>query len=328
MSFIFDTLHPEIYHGRGKKPPYFEGWYFKLVSADEQHLYSIIPGVILSGESQSFVQVLNGLTGESTYFEYPLNAFKAQPGRFDIRVGRNRFTASSIALDIAMDEGAIRGELSFDGLHPWPVSRVSPGVMGWYAWLPFMECYHGVLSFDHAITGTLTIDRTPVDFNGGRGYIEKDWGQSFPEAYIWLQTNHFDAPGACLSASAAIIPSLGAAFPGFIVGLWLGDRLFRFATYTGAKLEKLTVSDDEVFWALSDREHRLEIRARRAAGGLLKAPSKLGMGRRVNETLNSSVDVRLTAHAGGVLFESTGRHVGLEVFDYEKLLKMVEVGYT
>ena len=23
--------------------------------------------------------------------------------------------------------------------------------MGWYAWVPFMECYHGVLSLDHTI---------------------------------------------------------------------------------------------------------------------------------------------------------------------------------
>ena len=324
MSFIFDTLHPEIYHGKGKKAPFFEGWYYKLISADEQQRYSIIPGIILGGEPHSFVQVLNGSSGESTYFEFPFNAFKAKPDSFDIRVGRNRFTASSMALDIAMDEGAIRGELSFDGPIPWPVTWSSPGIMGWYSWLPFMECYHGVLSFDHAISGILTIDRTPVDFTGGRGYLEKDWGQSFPEAYIWLQTNHFDAPGACLTASVAIIPSLGTAFPGFIVGLWLGDKLYRFATYSGARLEKLTVSDDEVFWVLSDRENRLEMRARRVAGGLLKAPSKLDMGRRVNETLNSSVEVRLATRSGRSIFESTGRHAGLEVFDHEKLLKMVK----
>ncbi|MCK7537696.1 MAG: tocopherol cyclase family protein [Marinilabiliales bacterium] len=30
-----------------------------------------------------------------------------------------------------------------------------------------------------------------ADFSGGRGYIEKDWGHSFPSAYVWMQSNHF-----------------------------------------------------------------------------------------------------------------------------------------
>ncbi len=78
MGFIFDTLHPDIYHGRGKKAPFFEGWYFKLVSADQQQRYAIIPGVILSGEPHAFVQVLNGVTGKAHYFEFPLQAFRAE----------------------------------------------------------------------------------------------------------------------------------------------------------------------------------------------------------------------------------------------------------
>lgn len=323
MGFVFDTLHPDIYHGHGKKAPFFEGWYFKLVSADQQHRYAIIAGVILSGEPHAFVQVLNGVNGKASYFEFPLQSFQAAPKAFDIHIERNHFTAQSMVLDIATDTGSIQGVLSFDGSRPWPVRWSSPGIMGWFAWIPFMECYHGIVSFDHAISGTLRIDDEPVDFTGGRGYIEKDWGQSFPEAYIWFQSNHFDSPSACVTASVAIIPSFGTTFPGFIVGLWLDGKLYRFATYTGAKIEKLTVSDTEVSWALSDRQYRLEMRARRATGGLLKGPSKLDMGKRIDETLQASVDVRLTTHAGQLIFESTGRHAGLEVFNYEKLLAMV-----
>lgn len=324
MGFIFDTLHPEIYHGHGKKAPFFEGWYFKLVSADEQHRFALIPGVILSGQSHAFVQVLDGVKGTAKYFEFPSQSFQAERQSFDVQIERNRFTAQSISLDIASEAGLIQGALSFDGPRPWPVRWSAPGVMGWFGWIPFMECYHGVISFDHAISGVLQIDGQPVDFTGGRGYIEKDWGQSFPEAYIWFQSNHFDVPSACITASVAIIPSFGFAFPGFIVGLWLGGKLYRFATYTGAKLEKLTVNDAEVFWVLADAQHHLEMRARRAEGGLLKGPTKLDMGKRIDESLKSSIDVRLTTRSGQVLFESTGRHAGLEVFNEGRLLKMLE----
>ena len=49
------------------------------------------------------------------------------------------------------------GRLVFEGITPWPVSITSPGIMGWYAWVPKMECYHGVLSLDHRIQGDLQI---------------------------------------------------------------------------------------------------------------------------------------------------------------------------
>ena len=61
-QFIHSTLNPAIYHGHTKKAPFFEGWYFKLVSADETRRYAIIPGVSLSGDAHAFVQVLDGVT--------------------------------------------------------------------------------------------------------------------------------------------------------------------------------------------------------------------------------------------------------------------------
>ena len=85
-----------------------------------------------------------------------------------------------------------------------------------------------------------------INFTGGRGYIEKDWGQSFPAGYVWFQSNHFDIAGTSLTASIAVIPWLGSAFRGFIVGLWHQDKLYRFATYTGAKTKTLTITDDQV----------------------------------------------------------------------------------
>ncbi len=46
------------------------------------------------------------------------------------------------------------------------------------------------------------------------------------------------------------------------------------------------------------------------------------MGKRVDETLKASVQVKLTTRAGAVLFEDTGRHAGLEVLNHPALLKL------
>lgn len=301
-----------MYHGHRRSAPYFEGWYYKLVSADEKQRLAIIPGVFLGARGHAFVQVLDGVTGRTTYHTYPLDAFDASRVGFDVRIGANRFAADHIYLDIDTDEGAAKGQVRFSDLSPWPVTLASPGIMGWYAWVPRMECNHGVLSLDHAIDGDLTVDGTPLSWSGGRGYIEKDWGAAFPSAWIWMQSNHFDAPGTSLTASVALIPWLGRTFRGFIVGFWKKGKLYRYATYTGAKTCQLAVSDDRVHWLIRDRHHTLELVAHRAQGALLKGPTRSEMSVPVHETLNASVTVRLSA-GSDTIYEGEGRHAGLEV---------------
>lgn len=318
IRWLRSTLHPAAYHGRGKTPPFFEGWYFKLVDATEQHRYAVIPGIFMSddaGRHHAFVQVLDGATGRSTYHRYPADEFRAAEEELEVRIGPNRFTEGEMSLEIDAPERTVRGRVTFQGVTPWPVSLTSPGIMGWYAWALFMETYHGVVSLDHEIAGTLEVDGREVDYAGGRGYIEKDWGKRFPEAYVWFQTNHFGEAGTSLTGSVAIIPWLWSAFPGFIVGLWREGALYRFATYTGARIEALEIGDEAVEWVLRDRDHRLEMRAVRAEGGLLQAPSTADMDRRIAETMNARVDAALYAFQDGRprrLFEGTGRHAGLE----------------
>ncbi|HEX7556886.1 MAG TPA: tocopherol cyclase family protein, partial [Leptolinea sp.] len=186
------TLTPAVYHGFNKKAPFFEGWYYKLVSADGSYKVALIPGMILGKDAHAFVQVLDGVDGTTAYLKFPFADFRADDRRFAIEVGENRFDDSHLYLALGSPECDLTGEIKLGDLNPWPVSWLSPGVMGWYAWVPRMECYHGVLSFSHSLQGTLTLNGKVMDFSGGRGYIEKDWGQSFPAAWVWCQSNHFD----------------------------------------------------------------------------------------------------------------------------------------
>ncbi len=309
------VLHPERYHGHGRRPPFFEGWYYKLVSADGLHRLAIIPGIFLSreaGKQHAFVQVLNGSTGASRYHSYPAEAFEAGRDDFWVRIGPNEFNSQRIRLAIP-GEGGVQGEVVFQGRTPWPVTLAAPGIMGWYAWAPAMECYHGIVSLDHGLEGALAVAGEAIEFSGGRGYIEKDWGKSFPAAWVWMQTNHFAEPGTCLTASIAIIPWLRSSFPGFIIGFWHGGVLHRFATYTGARTERLDIGDEHVTWTVGDERHVLEMRAVRAEGGLIYGPTRQEMHVRVNETMNASVAVKLRTREGRVLFDGTGRCAGMEV---------------
>jgi len=318
---------PAVYHGHGQRAPYFEGWYFKLVSASGERRYAIIPGIFKhprAEDSHAFVQVLDGVSGRSVYHRFPLAEFSASGRLFDVRIGANHFQADRLSLTLGGEGQRIVGDLRFTGLTPWPVRPLSSGVMGWYGFVPLMECYHGVLSLDHAIHGALTVDDERIDFGGGRGYIEKDWGQAFPRGYIWMQSNHFAPPGTSLSASVALIPWVRTAFRGFIVGLRHAGALYRFATYTGAEVERLRLTDTHVDWVMSGKtgppgerdRYRLAIAAERAEGGLIRAPDRHAMVARIVESLTATIAVRLTRlgpEGEREVFSGVGRYAGLEI---------------
>ncbi|MCA0330532.1 MAG: tocopherol cyclase family protein [Actinobacteria bacterium] len=318
------VLHPEGFHGRRRTSSYFEGWYVKLVSADRSARWAVIPGLFLypDGRGEAFVQVLDGRTGETWYHEYDAAEFGAEDDCFSVRVGPNRFSDRGVVLDLPSLRGEVRFTTPFD---PWPVTLTSPGVMGWYAWVPKMECKHGVVSLGHGLAGQLEHEGTASSFDGGWGYLEKDWGAAFPAGYVWVQTNHFSSPGTCLMASIAVIPWLRSEFTGHIVGLKHDGVLHRFTTYTGARTTGIEIDDDEVRWSLRSKDGAtLDITADRPRGGLLKAPVRTEMHRRVEETLDATVRVRLADRDGRILLDDVGACAGLEVHgDLERMIRDV-----
>jgi hypothetical protein len=313
MSFfkrLRATWYPDEFHGWGRERRYFEGWYFKVVTLDERHALAFIPGISMgeNGERHSFVQVMDGKACRAQYHRFSADDFRPESGRFEVFVEKNHFSKEKISLDLP----GIAGEIRFREPTPWPKMLGAPGIMGWYSFVPFMECFHGVVSLHHTLEGKLEIENEAVDFAGGRGYIEKDWGRSFPRAYVWMQTNHFDAHDhASLMASVAHIPWLGSYFIGFISGFWLDGRLFRFATYTGAR-KFLKITDEEVELILKNPKTELRLLAKQASGTALRSPISGEMTGKIQESLQAEVQAELLEN-GSRVFEGTGRNAGLEV---------------
>ncbi|PKP09929.1 MAG: hypothetical protein CVU09_09890 [Bacteroidetes bacterium HGW-Bacteroidetes-4] len=313
---MIKLLKPEIFQGSLRKKKYFEGWYFKQVSADLNQVYAFIPGISLSeNDPHSFIQVINGISGETHYVSYPLNQFKWEKKKLHIQVGTSVFCKDYIKLDIANADLTVKGTLHFDGITPYPASIMNPGIMGWYSFVPFMECYHGVVSVNHRLKGELTINNAQIDFNNGKGYIEKDWGTSFPSCWIWLQSNSFKNSEASLFVSVAKIPWLGKFFMGFIAFLYFNGQFFRFSTYNGSKIDKLLFHDDILQIHLAYKNYRLSVQARIKNAGTLIAPSRGSMNRRIKESIDSTVTVKLSTKKGLVVFEESSSRAGLEIIE-------------
>jgi hypothetical protein len=197
--------------------------------------------------------------------------------------------------------------------------------MGIYAFIPFMECYHGVLSFNHSINGYLEINGEKKDFTGGKGYIEKDWGSSMPSSWIWMQTNHFDDEGLSLFGSIAKIPWLGSYFTGYIFGLLHNKRLYKFTTYNRAKIEKIQLTKNNIEIIIGDKKLELQINAIRTEGVDIPAPKLGEMTAKVNESLKSRINIKLfrkNKKEKILILSDTGRNAGLEfVGNLNELLK-------
>lgn len=320
MIHKLSTLwRPQAFQGQRQNGNYFEGWFFKIVDASQHHTFAFIPGVYKAQnetDSHAFVMVLDGQSHVSSYHPFPISEFRASTTSLDIRVGPNRFRRDAFELDINDAERRVSGRINMGEFTPWPVKPLSPGVMGWYAFVPFMECYHAVISFDHEVSGTLNIDNQSISFDGGRGYNEKDWGISFPSAYVWMQSNHFERPGLSLMASVANIPWMRGSFRGFIIGLWNNGNLLRFTTYTGAHLEACAITETQVHIIVSDKKHTLELTAERTQSAVLHAPYDLKMSPKVSESLGSRIRLHLyRRHHNGFepILSDVGTNAGLDV---------------
>jgi len=305
------VFNPEQYHGWNKSKNYFEGWYFKLVSKDEKHAFAVIPGIAMSEDkSHSFIQILDGKKKTATYHTFDKEEFKPKGGKFEVTVGDNFFSKRHIKLNLP----DFKADLHFENQVPWPSSLVSPNIMGPFTFVPFMQCYHGILSMNHQIKGEIELAGKKIDFNGGKGYMEKDWGRSFPSAYIWMQSNHFSKENISFKSSVANIPWLGSSFVGCIAGVYLGDKIIQFTTYNLSKLKKIDVSGYEVNLKYSNPKHELTIKALRKESTELASPINGFMDGRIEESMEAEIHVKLIEKkTGKVLLDDVGLNAGLEV---------------
>ena len=316
--YMGNLWHPDRFQGQSKKARYFEGWYFKCISADRRHAIAIIPGMAIdpAGQRHAFIQAINAVSGKTWYFHFPFEAFHSPADRFAVRIGENTFDTEGLSLAIDTAEGQLKGRLTFQDAHAFPKKWHTPGIMGPFSFIPFMECYHAILHLYHGLQGTIVLDGEEMVFDGGTGYIEKDYGRSFPRTYLWIQASHFDRSDASFVFSQAHIPFMGTSFPGFFAYFTDFHGISRrFATYNRSKLLNWQVDKEAGICSglLQGPSGSLAFEAQMAGGGRLRAPVDGLMDREIIESITACVTVRLTDRHGQVLFEGTSREAGMEI---------------
>jgi len=300
---------------------YFEGWYYKQVTEDCKKAVSFIPGISLSeNDAHSFILYIyvNKVENDKKiirtgFIRYPLEAFKYDNEHFSIQIKENVFSESGISVKLSDDGLNIEGELKFGPLTPLKRSIMAPNIMGFFAYIPKMECYHGIVSMNHKTFGNISINGELLELGGGAGYIEKDWGNSFPRKYVWIQCNNFKNKHTSIACSTADIPFLGRYFPGFFANLMMGSEEYRFATYNNSKLKIIRTTEKDIVLFFENSKAALHVDAKFDEAGELAAPEQGSMKKMIKEGLSGNVKFRLYDKRKGISYEDIGQMAGIEI---------------
>lgn len=290
----------KYFHGNRKKKAYFEGWYFKHQNG--VNTLAVIPAFHVDAEGKRTASIQVITENESHCFSIPIEEFSADRRRFFIRAGRNVFCEKGISLNLRAPGMRVRGRLSYGAF-----TRPGYDVMGPFRFLPFMQCSHGVLSLHHSIYGTVFINGRACDFHGGKGYVEKDRGSSFPKSYLWTQCNWFEQGRCSVMASVAHVPLPVGHITGCICTVFYKGREFRLATYLGVKVIRCTRRR----LVLRQGRYRLEVEFPEDEGRVLAAPVQGQMSRTIVE--NAACKIRYAFWIDGrLLFDMTSSQASFE----------------
>ena len=307
--------HPELFQGDKKKNNYFEGWYYKLVTKDQKVSVAFIPGISMNQKDpHAFVQVFIS-TDESLkthYFKFDSSEFIYSHHEFQVQISSNFFTLSKLNVNLTSDDQSINGVIHLENHIGLNKNIYQPNIMGPFAYIPFMECNHGVISMTSTIKGKLNIHGELINFDEGKAYIEKDWGKSFPNAYIWLQSNHFENEKTAFMFSYATIPFMGLSFKGLIVNLLYNHQEYRFATYNHSKIIKKEIAINEIKFLLKKGRYQLEVYAKKEHDVELKSPSLGLMNQTIKEGLSGIIKLKLYDR-NTLIYEDEGKNAGIEI---------------
>lgn len=263
------------------KKAFFEGWYFKHQYNDFS--MALIPGINIdkNGDKYSFIQVI---TKDNSYnIKYKFDDFSISYDKLTIKIKDNIFSINGVVLNIRESGIRIKGRLKYNNITP-----IKSNIMGPFSLIKFMKCNHEIISLYHTVDGNLTINNKEIKINNGIGYIEKDYGSSFPKTYLWIQCNDFQNEKASIMVSIADIPLLGYEFKGCIAAILYKGKEYRMATYNGVKI----IDYNKKGLTIKRGRYKLYIDIEEKNSRNLLAPNKGEMERVINEDIACSARFR------------------------------------
>lgn len=262
---------------RETKKNYFEGWYIKLLNGTETLALIVSCHRDTKEKQQVMLQVL---TEEASY-EVDYSMEECYFGNRFIRIGETVFSIKGVHLKIATEQLTLTGKIRFS---EWNVPQFD--IMGPFAKVKCMPCFHTVHSIYHEAEGTLHLNGRKLSYAPGTCYIEGDRGCDFPKKYLWTQ---YTWEKHSLMLAVAELTVCRKKFLGCIGVLYADGTITRIATYLGARV----LYADRHTMIVKQGRKMVIVEQSGVGGQPLKAPVDGFLRREVTESVTAQVHYRI-----------------------------------
>lgn len=269
------------------KKPYFEGFYFKLITEDQLMLI-LIAGISISKSSEyAFIQVISNKHKKNKIFKFPIEVVSNRKGNDGFLIANNQFNSKNIQVNLE----DLMIDITLKRKVEWKRSLVNPNIMGFLSFIPMVQCKHDILIIDSEIEGVLKTKNNVFRFKKGKGYIEKNWGRSFPKNYLWIHANQFSDKNTSLQFAIAK-PKWFLFSPTVYIGYLMFDKISHIGTHR-LSLTSVHQSNNSILIKIIKPRKIIQITLKLKLPVQLLSPEEGEIKSLITEYLNSEVHLTI-----------------------------------
>ena len=173
-------FNPALLQGNLGKHKYFEGWFQKIYSHEHAASFILIYGFATGNMSEEigFIQLL--IPGHPVvHLNFSKDEIELNKTKHSVQFGHNIISDEHILIQQGGHLIDLRNQHQI-------TNKYKSNSMGSYYLVPGLPCYHAILQNDSSLSGTIKVGPIQYNLHNASGYLEKNWGTSFPEKYFWM----------------------------------------------------------------------------------------------------------------------------------------------
>jgi hypothetical protein len=255
----------------------FEGYYSKftlpsghsvclIVSAVPAAAHHATPDEIV--RNKAFYIVFTYVAPDSSHH----TQYEYFPPSFDVKTDRDGFKIAwnhghlawdkvhdAVSWKLDTEEVRFEAETNAGSRVPWRPHEADSTPAGLIARLPSPIQWH-VHSLSSDCTYDLAITGEKPERGVAKVHFEKNWAQSFPKSYIWLQArDHAKSTGVCI-AGGSLIPGVQAYLVGYHGKHDRSPKTRRFLSYIPWSIFGVTLSGLSTLISYPERRFEIDIK--------------------------------------------------------------------
>jgi hypothetical protein len=165
--------------------------------------------------------------------------------------------------------------------------------MGYSYYIPTLPCYHSVLNKSHLISGEIQYPDNNYLLDNALGYMEKNWGTSFPDNYFWMHAVDPTNPSISLLFSQAEIKWLGKSFIKHIGHLRLNGEELDLKMLAQFEVTYDFLNEDNPKIILKSKQIKLELSFGTSQKYVFKGPAVGKLSRDILHHSDTLIDLKI-----------------------------------